>query len=122
MKILKILLSFSFLILLSCNNRTYKDFEPEILDSDRIVNCYTNNLYGEEPAYVGNLLLSQNGIPKAFQLNKEKPQWLKVISFEYRKDYPYYKAGNQYYNNCIDLVLEDERGWVTHNRWICYND
>lgn len=123
MKLVKILLGFFLLLVSSCSNNKHKEYEPEILDSDIIVNCYTNNLVNPEKSiYMGNLLISQNGIIKAFQVNYENPKWYKVISYEYLNTHPYYKAGNQYFQNCLFIKVENEFGLIDKYQWICFNN
>ena len=61
---------------------------------------------------MGNLLLSQNDIAKAFQLNSEEPEWFKVESFIFDTSADSYRLDNQVYNNCVSLkLLKDGEIW-----------
>ena len=82
---MKKILFFLLITLVSCvsSKKNEEKFQPEILSSDHIVTCYFVGISGdgnslvERVGIMGNLLLSQNDIAKAFQLNSEEPEWFK---------------------------------------------
>ena len=86
--------------------------------SDRIGTCYfiaiscDENSLVERVSIMGNLLLSQNDIAKAFQLNSEEPEWCKVESFIFDTSADSYRLDNQVFNNCVSLkLLKDGEIW-----------
>ena len=99
--------------LVSCTSskKNEASFQPEISDSDRIVTCYCLMISGngnslvENMGIMGNLLLSQNDIAKAFQVNSEKPEWFKVESFTFDSSADSYHFNNQTFNHCVSLKL-----------------
>ena len=117
---MKKILFLLLITLASCvsSKKNEEKFQPEILNSDRIVTCYFVGICGdgnslvERVGIMGNLLLSQNDIAKAFQLNSEEPEWFKVESFIFDTSADYYRLGNQVFSNCISLkLLKDGEIW-----------
>lgn len=109
---MKNLLLLLMIALASCtSSKKDKGFQPEILDSDRIVTCYCLAIRGngtsleEYMGIAGNLLLSQNNIAKAFQVNYDTPEWFKVESFIFDTNATTYQYGNQTFRYCVSLKL-----------------
>lgn len=117
---MKKILFFLLITLVSCvsSKKNEEKFQPEILSSDRIVTCYFIGISGdgnslvERVGIMGSLLLSQNDIAKAFQLNSEEPEWFKVESFIFDTSADSYRLDNQVFNNCVSLkLLKDGEIW-----------
>lgn len=105
----------------SKNNSQKEKYQPSILDSDRIIKCYylggtaDDILLGVQRAMpFGNILVSQNGIIKAVQIqySNEKIVWSEIVYFSINDDYRQFKCKitGKTFNNCADITYKDKEG------------
>lgn len=129
MKQIKLFTLFLILIiggisLHSCSNSNSRkgskviEYQPDILDSDRIIKCY--RLGGtledirqgvQRAVSFGNILISQNGIIKALQIQYSEGEtvWYEIYYFSIDDNYSQYKCENtgKIFKNCADIVYKD---------------
>ena len=107
----------------SCSNTSKSsnkqvEYKPRILNSDKIIKCYhlggiaediVTGTYRAMP--LGNILLSQNGIIKALQIQYASGdiKWHEVAYFSIDDSYQQYKCEKtgKVFNYCAEIVYID---------------
>ena len=105
----------------SCSNQNpqkksqEKQYQPTILDSDKLVKCYhpsgtlEDMVVGRQRLMpFGNVLISQNGIIKAIQIpyNDGTIIWRKIVYYSIDDDYDLFKCEitGRIFDNCAKIV------------------
>lgn len=113
------------ILLHSCSNSNSRkgsevvEYQPDILDSDRVIKCYhlsgtpEDILQGVHRAMsFGNILISQNGIIKAVQMQYSdgKILWHEIAYMSINDGYRQFKCEitGKTFNNCADIVYKDK--------------